>query len=166
MARTPIGKAYCGAFNIAEAPVLTAHVMQAAVERAGIDPVRIDEIFWGVGNQWGTQGGNAGRMATFAAGLPQSVPAFTLYRKCGSGLTAVALAARSITCDEIDVALARGMESISLTVTRDVPRFVNQSVVASEPAATSSIIAASPGTRSSINRGASCPSDCDRAHGV
>ncbi|WP_260597018.1 acetyl-CoA C-acyltransferase [Sphingomonas endolithica] len=134
-ARTPIGKAYRGAFNATEAPVLAAHVMNAAVERAGIDPARIDEIFWGVGGQYGTQGGNAGRMAVFAAGLPQSVPAFTLDRKCGSGLTAVALAARSIICDEMDVALAGGMESISLTVTKEAPRFVNQSVTAREPAA-------------------------------
>ena len=134
-ARTPIGKAYRGAFNMTEAPVLAGHVMNAAVARAGIDPARIDDVFWGVGNQWGTQGGNAGRMALFAAGLPQSVPAFTLDRKCGSGLTAVALAARSIMCDEIDVALAGGMESISLTVTKDAPRFVNESVTAKEPAA-------------------------------
>ncbi|MDB5705179.1 MAG: acetyl-CoA acetyltransferase [Sphingomonas bacterium] len=134
-ARTPIGKAYRGAFNITEAPVLAGHVMNAAVARAGIDPARIDEVFWGVGGQWGTQGGNAGRMAIFAGKLPESVPAFTLDRKCGSGLTAVALAARSIMCDEMDVALAGGMESISLTVTRDAPRFVNKSVIANEPAA-------------------------------
>ncbi len=134
-ARTAIGKAYRGAFNATEAPVLAGHVMNAAVERAGIDPARIDEVFWGVGNQWGTQGGNAGRMAIFAGGLPQSVPAFTLDRKCGSGLTAVALAARTIICDEADVALAGGMESISYTVTKDTPRYVNQSVTAQQPAA-------------------------------
>ena len=134
-ARTAIGKAYRGAFNATEAPVLAGHVMNAAVERAGIDPARIDEVFWGVGNQWGTQGGNAGRMAIFAGGLPQSVPAFTLDRKCGSGLTAVALAARTIICDEADVALAGGMESISYTVTKDTPRYVNQSVTAHQPAA-------------------------------
>jgi acetyl-CoA C-acetyltransferase len=132
-ARTGIGKAYRGAFNATEAPVLAAHVMNAAVERAGIDPARIDDIFWGVGNQWGTQGGNAGRMAVFAAGLPQSVPAFTLDRKCGSGLTALALAARSIIAGDIDVALSGGMESISLTVNKDAPRFANQSVLANEP---------------------------------
>ncbi len=132
-ARTGIGKAYRGAFNATEAPVLAAHVMNAAVARAGIDPARIDDIFWGVGNQWGTQGGNAGRMAVFAAGLPQSVPAFTLDRKCGSGLTALALAARSIIAGDIDVALSGGMESISLTVTKDAPRFANQSVLANEP---------------------------------
>ena len=134
-ARTAIGKAYRGAFNATEAPVLAGHVMNAVVERAGIDPARIDEVFWGIGNQWGTQGGNAGRMAVFAGALPQSVPAFTLDRKCGSGLTAVAMAARSIMCNEVDVALAGGMESISYTVTKDAPRFVNQSVLAHEPAA-------------------------------
>jgi acetyl-CoA C-acetyltransferase len=134
-ARTGIGKAYRGAFNATEAPALAGHVMHAAVERAGIDPARIDDVFWGVGNQWGTQGGNAGRMAIFAGGLPQTVPAFTLDRKCGSGLTAVALAARSIIAGDIDVALAGGMESISFTVTKDAPRYVNTSVTAKEPAA-------------------------------
>jgi acetyl-CoA C-acetyltransferase len=134
-ARTGIGKAYRGYFNATEAPTLAGHVMNAAVERAGVDPARIDEIFWGVGNQWGTQGGNAGRMAVFAGGLPRSVPAFTLDRKCGSGLTAVAMAARTIICGEAEVALAGGMESISYTVNKDAPRFVNQSVTDKEPAA-------------------------------
>ena len=134
-ARTGIGRAYRGYFNATEAPVLAGHVMNAAVERAGIDPARIDDVFWGVGNQWGTQGGNAGRMAIFAGRLPQSVPAFTLDRKSGSGLTAVALAARSIIAGDIDVALAGGMESISHTVTKDAPRYVNQSVTDQVPAA-------------------------------
>jgi acetyl-CoA C-acetyltransferase len=134
-ARTGIGKAYRGYFNATEAPVLAGHVMKAAVERAGIDPARIEDVFWGIGNQWGTQGGNAGRMGLFAGGLPLSVPAFTLDRKCGSGLTAIALAARSIIADDIDVALAGGMESISFTVTKDAPRYVNQSVISKVPAA-------------------------------
>ena len=134
-ARTGIGKAYRGYFNATEAPTLAGHVMNAAVERAGIDPARLDEIFWGVGNQWGTQGGNAGRMAVFAGGLPDSVPAFTLDRKCGSGLTAIAMAARTIICGEADLALAGGMESISYTVNKEAPRFVNKSVTDKEPAA-------------------------------
>ncbi len=128
-ARTAIGKAYRGAFNATEAPVLAGHVMNAVVDRADIEAARIDDVFWGVGSQWGTQGGNAGRMAIFAGGLPKSVPAFTLDRKCGSGLTAVALAARSIIAGDIDVALAGGMESISFTVTKDAPRYVNRSVI-------------------------------------
>ena len=134
-ARTGIGKAYRGYFNATEAPVLAGHVMNAAVERAGIDPARIDDVFWGVGGQWGTQGGNLGRMAIFAGGLPHSVPAFSLDRKCGSGLTAAALAARSIMAGDIDVALAGGSESISFTVTKDAPRYLNKSVTEKEPAA-------------------------------
>lgn len=133
-ARTPIGKAGRGAFNDTEAPVLAAHVMHAAIARAGIEPGRIDDVFYGMGNQWGTQGGNMARMALFAAGIPNSVPAFSLDRKCGSGLTAIALAARSIMVDEIDVALAGGMESISLTM-RDAPRYANRSVTDKMPAA-------------------------------
>jgi acetyl-CoA C-acetyltransferase len=132
-ARTPIGKAYRGAFNATEAPALGAHVVNAAIERAGIDPERIDDFFFGAGNQWGAQGGNLGRMTLFAAGLPNTVPAFTLDRKCGSGLTAVALAARAIICNEMDVAMAGGMESITHTVTKDAPRTINRSVVERVP---------------------------------
>ena len=139
-ARTGIGRAYKGAFNATEAPVLAAHVMNAAIERAGIDPARIDDVFWGVGSQWGDQGGNAGRMAIFAGGLPHTVPAFTLDRKCGSGLTAVALAARSIIAGDIDVALAGGMESISHTVVKGAPRSPLTSVTAKVPHATMAMI--------------------------
>ncbi|MES2337863.1 MAG: thiolase family protein [Pseudomonadota bacterium] len=139
-ARTGIGKAYRGYFNATEAPVLAGHVMNAAVERAGIDPARIDDVFWGVGSQWGEQGGNAGRMGIFAGALPHSVPAFTLDRKCGSGLTAVALAARSIIAGDIDVALAGGMESISHTVVKDAPRTAISSVTDKVPHATMAMI--------------------------
>ena len=132
-ARTGVGKAYRGAFNATEAPVLGAHVMKAAISRAGVDPIEIDDVFWGVGNQWGTQGANAGRMCVIAAGLPEELPGFTLDRKCGSGLNTVALAARSIIAGDIDVALAGGMESISLTVTPDAPRYANKSVLAEDP---------------------------------
>jgi acetyl-CoA C-acetyltransferase len=131
-ARTGIGKAGRGYFNATEAPVLGGHAMNAAVERAGIDPARIDDVFFGAGNQWGTQGGNLARMCLFAGGLPQSVPAFSLDRKCGSGLTAAALAARSIMAGDIDVALAGGMESISLTM-KDTPRYPNRSVIERVP---------------------------------
>ena len=132
-ARTGIGKAYRGAFNATEAPVMGAHVMNAAIERAGVAPEEIDDVFWGTGNQWGTQGGNAGRMCVIAAGLPETLPGFTLDRKCGSGLNTVALAARSIIAGDIDVALAGGMEQISWTVTKDAPRYQNESVLAEDP---------------------------------
>lgn len=132
-ARTGIGKAHRGCFNDTEAPVLAAHVMKAVVDRAAIDPARIDDVFYGAGSQFGTQGYNLARMSLFAAGLPTSIPGFTLDRKCGSGLTTVALAARSIIADEIDVALAGGMESISLTTKQAPDAYQNAAVIAKKP---------------------------------
>lgn len=134
-ARTPIGKAHRGAFNDTEAPVLAGHVLRAATQRAGIDPARIDDVFFGAGNQWGTQYYNIGRMAVLAAGLPNSIPAFSLDRKCGSGLTAVAFAARSIISGDIDIALAGGVESVSLTMTPGLThhRGKSEAVLAHDP---------------------------------
>ena len=139
-ARTGIGKAGRGYFNSTEAPVLGGHVMNAAVERAGLDPARIDDVFYGAGNEWGTQGSNVARTTIFAAGLPTSVPALTLDRKCGSGLSAIALAARGIMCDELDVALAGGMESITLTMQQAPTPYHNRSVIARKPLAYMSMI--------------------------
>ena len=134
-ARTGVGKAYRGAFNDTEAPVLSGHVVRAAVERAGLDPARIDDIFLGVGTQSGTQSYNMGRLTAATAGLGQSVAGFALDRKCGSGLTAVALAARSIIAGDIDAAVAGGVESISLTLTKHASTYRNrsQAVIAAEP---------------------------------
>ena len=134
VARTPIGKAYRGAFNDTEAPVLSGHVVRAAVERAGIDPDRVEDIFLGVGTQSGTQSYNLGRLTAATSGL-RNAPGFALDRKCGSGLTAVALAARSIISDDIDVAVAGGVESISLTLTKHASTYRNRSeaVIAAEP---------------------------------
>ncbi len=135
-ARTAVGRAHRGAFNDTDAPALAAHAMRAAVARAGIDPARIEDVLLGCGNQWGTQAANLGRMAVFAAGLPRGVPAATLDRKCASGLTTVAMAARAIRCGEIDVALAGGCESISLTLGAGAPeRRGSAAVLAAEPAA-------------------------------
>ena len=77
-ARTPIGKAHRGAFNATMPDALAAHAMNAAIERAGIEPERIDDIYYGTGNQYGPQFYNIGRMSVFTAGLPQSIPAFSL----------------------------------------------------------------------------------------
>jgi acetyl-CoA C-acetyltransferase len=126
-ARTGIGKAYRGYFNDTEAPVMTGHVADAAIERAGIDPARIDDIYLGVGNHWGTQSYNLGRLTSHVAKVPYETAGFTLDRKCGSGLTAIALAARGIISDEIDVALAGGMENISLTLNKHAPSYRNRS---------------------------------------
>ncbi len=134
-ARTGVGKAYRGAFNDTEAPVLAAHVVNAALARAGIDPARVDDVYLGVGNHWNTQSYNLGRLAVQTSVLPDSTGGFTLDRKCSSGLNAIALAARGIIADEIDVAVAGGMESISLTLNKHTPAFRNRStaVIAAEP---------------------------------
>ena len=135
-ARTPIGKAYRGAFNATEAPVLAGPCDERGGRARGDRPGADRRGVLGRRQPMGhARAAMPGAWRSSPAGLPQSVPAFTLDRKCGSGLTAIALAARSIICDEIDVALAGGMESISLTVTKDAPRYVNQSVIANEPAA-------------------------------
>ena len=126
-ARTGVGKAYRGAFNDTEAPVLSAHVVNAALERAGIDPARVDDVYLGVGNHWNTQSYNLGRLTVHASNLPDTTGGFTLDRKCSSGLNAIALAARGIMCNEIDVAVAGGMESISLTLNKHAPAFRNRS---------------------------------------
>ncbi len=123
-ARTPIGKAYRGAFNATTPDVLAAHVFDAALDRAGIDPERVEDVYFGCGNQYGPQFYNIGRMSVFGSKLPESVPAMTLDRKCASGLTTVALAARSIMAGDTDVILAGGGEFVSLTV---VPGIVDPS---------------------------------------
>lgn len=126
-ARTGVGKAYRGAFNDTEAPVLAAHVVNAAIERSGIDAARVDDVYLGVGNHWNTQSYNLGRLAVHGSQLPDTTGGFTLDRKCSSGLNAIALAARGIMTDEIDCAIAGGMESISLTLNKHAPQFRNRS---------------------------------------
>lgn len=126
-ARTGVGKAYRGAFNDTEAPVMAAHVVNAAIARAGIDPARVDDVYLGVGNHWNTQSYNLGRLTVHGSILPDTTGGFTLDRKCSSGLNAIALAARAIMCDEVDVAVAGGMESISLTINKHAPQFRNRS---------------------------------------
>lgn len=129
-ARTGVGKAYRGALNNTEAPALSAHVINAALDRAGVDPARIDDVYLGVGNHWGTQSYNLGRLSVHASKLPdETVAGFTLDRKCSSGLNAIALAARGIIADEIDAAVAGGVESISLTINKHAPAFRNRSEI-------------------------------------
>ena len=136
-ARTGVGKAYRGAFNDTEAPVLSSHVVNAAIDRAGIDPARVDDVYLGVGNHWNTQSYNLGRLTVHGSVLPDTTGGFTLDRKCSSGLNAIALAARGIMCDEIDCAVAGGMESISLTINKHAPQFRNRSefIKAADPTA-------------------------------
>jgi acetyl-CoA acetyltransferase family protein len=113
-ARTPIGKAYRGAFNDTEAPTLAALSIRPAVERAGVDPERIDDVILGCAMQQGTQWPNIARLAALASGLPETVPGMAIDRQCSSGLMAVATAAKQIVMDGQDVVVAGGVESISL----------------------------------------------------
>jgi len=114
VARTPIGKAYRGAFNNLEGPTLGAHAIRAAVDRAGIDPAEVDDVIMGCAMPQGTTGYNIGRLAALAAGLSVEVGGMTMDRQCSSGLMAVATAAKQVIVDNAPVVVAGGVESISL----------------------------------------------------
>ena len=112
-ARTPIGKAFRGAFNNTKSPTLASFAIKAAVERAGIDPADIDDLVMGTSLQSGTSGWNLGRMAAFASGLPDTVSGQTIDRQCSSGLMSVATAAKQIMVDGMKICVAAGQENIS-----------------------------------------------------
>lgn len=122
-ARTPIGKAYRGAFNNTTAPMLGGHVIRAVVDRAGIDPAEVDDVVIGAAQQQGTSGNNVARHAALRAGLPDSVAAMSVDRKCSSGLMAIATAAKYIVHDGAPVAIGGGLESISLVQNDKVNRY-------------------------------------------
>ena len=113
-ARTPIGKAYRGAFNDTDAPTLGGHVIAQAVKRAGIEPGEVDDVIMGCAMQQGSSGSNIGRTSTIAAGLPNSVSGMSIDRQCSSGMMAIATAAKQIVCDNIPIVVGGGLESISL----------------------------------------------------
>ena len=113
-ARTPIGKAYRGAFNDTDAPTLGGHVIAEAVKKAAIEPGEVDDVIMGCAMQQGSSGGNIGRTSAVAAGLPNSVSGMSIDRQCSSGMMAIATAAKQIVCDNIPVVVGGGLESISL----------------------------------------------------
>jgi len=113
-ARTPIGKAYRGAFNNTKAPTLGGHVIREAVQRADIEGAEIDDVVMGCALQAGTSGVNISRMSALAAGLPASVSGMSIDRQCSSGMMAIATAAKQILVDNMPVVVAAGLESISL----------------------------------------------------
>lgn len=113
-ARTPIGKAYRGAFNDTDAPTLGGHVIAEAVKRAAIEPDEVDDVIMGCAMQQGSSGGNIGRTSAVAAGLPNSVSGMSIDRQCSSGMMAIATAAKQIVCDNIPVVVGGGLESVSL----------------------------------------------------
>lgn len=115
-ARTPIGRAYRGFFNLTPAPTLASHAIRAAVERAKIEPAEIDDCILGCAMPQGTQH-TIGRTAALRAGLPVTVAGMTIDRQCSSGLMSIATAAKQITVDLMQVVVAGGVESISLAQT-------------------------------------------------
>ncbi|UZW53680.1 acetyl-CoA C-acyltransferase [Sphingobium sp. JS3065] len=118
-ARTPIGRAYKGAFNITPSPTLAAHAIRAAVERSGIDPQEVDDLVFGSALPQGVQH-TIGRTAALRAGLPVTVPGMTVDRQCASGLMAIATAAKQVIVDRMDIVAAGGVESISMVQTKSL----------------------------------------------
>lgn len=112
-ARTPLAKSHRGEFNITPGPTLAAFAIQAAVQRAGIEPGRIEDLILGCGYPEGTTGRNVARQAALRAGLPIGVAGATVNRYCASGLEAIAIAAGRVVMDGADAAVAGGVESIS-----------------------------------------------------
>lgn len=119
VARTPIGRAYRGAFNATPAPTLAAHAIRSAVARASIDPAEIEDCIIGSALPQGQQH-TIGRTAALAAGLPVSVPGQTIDRQCSSGMMSIAMAARQIVMDGMIVVVAGGIDSISMVQTSEL----------------------------------------------
>ncbi len=125
-ARTPIGKAYRGAFNNLPGPTLGAAAVKAALNRAGVVPEEVEDVVMGCALQQGTTGGNIARLVSLRAGLPVEVPAMSVDRQCSSGMMAIAIAARQIVQEEVKVAVGGGLESISLVQTEHMNSYRNR----------------------------------------
>ena len=113
-ARTPIGKAYRGAFNHTFGATLGGHAVEHAVRRSGLAPGEIEDLVMGCGRPEGTTGGNIARQCALRASLPVTTSGLTVSRMCASGLQAIAVAAQRIIVDGLDACVAGGLESISL----------------------------------------------------
>ena len=119
-ARTPIGRAYRGAFNATAGATLGALSLREAVARAGIDPAEVDDVVWGAALQQGAQAGNLGRQVALRAGLPITTSGMTMDRQCSSGLMSIATASKQVVFDRMDVVAAGGQDSISLVQTKEM----------------------------------------------
>tara|TARA_B110000444_G_scaffold58489_1_gene54470 strand:- start:113 stop:1294 length:1182 start_codon:yes stop_codon:yes gene_type:complete len=113
-ARTPIGKAYRGAYNNTTAPELGGIAIKSAIEKVGIAAEKIDDVIMGCAMQQGTSGGNIARLAALSAGLPNTVSGMSIDRQCSSGMMAIATAAKQIIVDGMESVIGGGLESISL----------------------------------------------------
>ena len=135
-ARTPIAKAYRGALNNTEGPSMAGHVIAEAVRRANLAPDKIEDVVMGCAMQQGTTMMNVARKGAIRAGLPVSVAGTTVDRQCASGLQAIAIAARSVMLDGVGIAVAGGVESISLVQNEHMNRFhaIDDELMAMKPA--------------------------------
>jgi len=113
-ARTPIGRAYRGAFNNTDGPTLGGHAIRHAVERAGLEPAEVEDVAWGCALTQGSQAPNIARLAALAGGLPVTVAGMTVDRQCSSGMMAIAAAAKTIMFDGVDIMVGGGQDSISV----------------------------------------------------
>jgi len=129
-ARTPIGRAYKGAFNATPGPTLGALSLAPAIERAGIEAGAIDDVVWGTVLTQGTQAGNIARQVALRAGCPVGVSGQTIDRQCSSGLMAIATAAKQIIVDNMDIVVGGGQDSISLVQTPEMRVSPDRSLIA------------------------------------
>ena len=129
-ARTPIGRAYKGAFNATPGATLGALSLAPAIERAGIDAGAIDDVVWGAVLTQGTQAGNIARQVALRAGCPVGVSGQTIDRQCSSGLMAIATAAKQIIVDNMDIVVGGGQDSISMVQTPEMRVAPDRSLIA------------------------------------
>ena len=132
-ARTPIGKAYRGAFNNTPSQTLGGHAIEHAVARAGIEPAEVDDVVMGAALQQGVQGTNIGRQAALRGGLPVTVSGMSLDRQCASGMMAIATAAKQVVHDNIPICVGGGVESVSMVQTPELRVGADKSLVAMHP---------------------------------
>jgi len=139
-ARTPIGRAYRGAFNNTPSPTLGGHAIRHAVERAKIDGAEVDDVILGAAMQQGYQANNIARNALLRAGLPVTVAGMSVDRQCASGMMAIATAAKQVITDNMQVVVGGGVESISLVQTPEFRIQADKSLVEMHPQAYISMI--------------------------
>lgn len=132
-ARTPIGKAYRGAFNNTTSPALAGHAIKHAVDRANIDPAEVEDVIMGAAIQMGSGFQNVARNSLLSAGLPDSVPGQSIDRQCSSGMMAIGMAAKQIITDGMGVAVGGGVESISMNQTGEMFVIPDPYLVANKP---------------------------------
>lgn len=132
-ARTPIGRAYKGAFNTTPSPTLAAHAIKAAVARAGVEGVQVDDVILGAAMGQGVQWPNIGRLSALASGLPDTVAGMSIDRQCSSGLMAVATGAKQIMFDDQDIVVAGGVESISMVQNAGMRFELDEGLIAQVP---------------------------------